>query len=257
MPLTHTVQIVTGAGSGLGCRTAERFAKEGAKVICADLDMKTAEKTASTIRTAGGEALALEVDVADWTSTQEMAEAALKHYGRIDGAYANAGLPGAGSALDVALETWSRTLSVNLTGAMLTARAVIPAMIESGRGAILFTASNSALKAFPNQAAYAASKGGVISLARQMSLDFAKHGIRVNSICPGMVVTPLVEDMYRKREEFTGVPMKEALEATAARYPMGRTGTPDDIAAMAAFLQSDEASWITGQAFTVDGGISA
>lgn len=257
MRLGNTVQIVTGAGSGLGRRTAERFAEEGAQVVCADLDMRAAEKTADSIRSDRGEALAVRVDVADWESTQRMANAALQEYGRIDGAYANAGLPGAGSAIDVALETWSRTLAVNLTGAMLTARAVIPSMIASGRGAILFTASNSALKAFPNQAAYAASKGGVISLARQMALDFAAHSIRVNCICPGMVVTPLVEDMYRKREEFTGVPMKEALAATAARYPLGRTGTPDDIAAMATFLQSTEASWITGQAYTVDGGITA
>lgn len=257
MELQGTVQIVTGAGSGLGRRSAQRFAAEGARVVCADLNAEAAEETVTSITAEGGVAVAAQVDVSDWDSVQVMAVTALETYGHVDGVFANAGLPGAGSVTDVELTGWSRTLEVNLTGAMLTARAVIPAMVEAGGGSILFTASISGLKAFPNQAAYAASKGGVIAMSRQMSHDLAGHGVRVNSLCPGLVVTPLVEELYSKRAEETGVPKDDAMKAMAARYPLGRTGTPDDMASMAVYLQSSKAGWITGQTFTVDGGISA
>ncbi|WP_437773418.1 SDR family NAD(P)-dependent oxidoreductase [Arthrobacter sp. KNU40] len=254
--LINTVQIITGAGSGLGRGAAERFASEGAKVVCADLDLVAAQTTVEKIHSAGGEASALQVDVSDWDSAQNMVETTINKYGQLDGVYANAGLHGTGSATDVEMETWDRTLAVNLTGVFYTARAALRPMLEADHGAILFTASNAALKAFPNQAAYAASKGGVVSLARQMALDFAGRGIRVNTVCPGMVLTPLVTEMYRKREEFTSAPMGTAIAAQPARYPLGRTGQPEDIAAVAAFLQSPEASWITGQSYVVDGGIS-
>lgn len=257
MSLTGTVQVITGAGSGLGRSSALAFGADGALVVCADINEEAAQQTARLVDDAGGRALAVKADVTDEASMASVAERTLDAYGKIDGLFANAGLPGGGSALDVDMASWARTLMVNLTGALVSARSVLPSMVEAGRGSILFTASISGQKAFPNQVDYAASKGGVIAMARQMSLDLAPKYIRVNALCPGMVVTPLVEGLYDKRAEYTGVSRDEALSEMAARYPLGRTGRPEDMSSMAAFLQGDQASWITGQTFTVDGGISA
>lgn len=257
MSLTDTVQIITGAGSGLGRSSALVFGADGARVVCVDVNEAAAQETAELVQSAGGQAVAVAADVTDEDSMAGVAQRALESFGAIDGLFANAGVPGGGSATDVDLASWSRTIAVNLTGALVSARAVLPTMVETGRGSILFTASISGLKAFPNQVDYAASKGGVIAMARQMSLDYAPKNIRVNALCPGMVVTPLVQDLYSKRAEHTGVPRDEALAAMAARYPLGRTGTPEDMATMAAYLQGNQAGWITGQTFTVDGGMSA
>jgi NAD(P)-dependent dehydrogenase (short-subunit alcohol dehydrogenase family) len=257
LQLAGTTQVITGAGSGLGKGSAELFAEEGANVICADLDLGRAEATARGIEANGGSAFPVRVDVANWDSVQEMAAASIARYGQIHGVFANAGLPGAGAITNVDLSNWQRTIDVNLTGAMYTAKAFIENLAQTDGASILFTASISGLKGFPSQVAYAASKGGVIAMARQIATDLAPQKIRVNALCPGLVVTPLVEDLYQQRAELNGGTKEEALQAMAARYPLGRTGTPQDMANMALFLQSAKADWITGQSFSVDGGMTA
>lgn len=257
LQLGNTVQLITGAGSGLGRSAAKLFAAQGAALVCIDRDWGSASGAAKAITDSGGDALAIEADVTDEASMASAVNESLKRFGAVHGLFANAGLPGMGSALDLDMAEWHRTIAVNLTGALISARAVLPPMLAAEHGTILFTASVSGLKAFPRQADYAASKGGVIALARQMSLDYASAGIRVNSICPGTIVTPLVDKMYAEREKLTGTPRDELLASMSARFPLGTMGVPEDVAAMAAFLQSAQAGWVTGQAFTVDGGITA
>jgi NAD(P)-dependent dehydrogenase (short-subunit alcohol dehydrogenase family) len=255
--LRGKVAIVTGAGSGLGAAAAARFAAEGAAVLCADLAEEGALAVAREIEAGGGEASAIAVDVAAAADQERMAAAARERHGRIDVLYANAGIPGEGSAADVDPAAWERTLAVNLTGVFLSARAVLPAMVEAGGGCILNQASVAGLVALPALAPYSAAKGGVIALTRQMALDYAPSGVRVNAICPGTVPTPLVRSAYERRTEADpGRSAEAAMAASTARVPLGRLGSAADVAGVAAFLASDEGAWITGAVYTVDGGMT-
>jgi NAD(P)-dependent dehydrogenase (short-subunit alcohol dehydrogenase family) len=251
--------IVTGAGSGLGAAAAVRFADEGASVLCADVVGEAAERTASEITGAGGRAEAAAVDVTSAEDLELMAESTLRSFGQIDALYANAGIPGEGKVLDIVEADWHRTISVNLTGVFLSARAVLPAMVERNTGCIITQASVAGIMPLPALASYAASKGGVLALTRQMALDFAPQGIRVNAICPGTVPTPLVKAAYERRLESTstsGIDAEEAMAQDSGRVPLGRLGTVNDVTSLASFLISDEASWITGAVYTVDGGMT-
>jgi NAD(P)-dependent dehydrogenase (short-subunit alcohol dehydrogenase family) len=251
------VAIVTGAGSGLGAAAAARFGAEGAAVLCADLDGERAQAVAGEIEAAGGTASALAVDVSSHEEQERMAAAARERHGGIDVLYANAGIPGEGSAAEVDPGAWERTLAVNLTGVFLSARAVLPAMVAAGGGCILNQASVAGLVALPALAPYSAAKGGVIALTRQMALDYAAAGVRVNAICPGTVPTPLVRSAYERRTEGEpGRSAEEAMAAASARVPLGRLGSLEDVAGVAAFLASDEGAWITGAVYTVDGGMT-
>jgi NAD(P)-dependent dehydrogenase (short-subunit alcohol dehydrogenase family) len=255
--LQDKVAIVTGAGSGLGAAAATRFAAEGATVLCADLDEGAAAALAGEIEAAGGRALALAVDVGAAADQERAVATALERFGRIDVLYANAGIPGEGAAAEVAVADWERVLAVNLTGVFLSARAVLPAMVAQGGGCILNQASVAGLVALPALAPYSAAKGGVLALTRLMALDYAGDGVRVNAICPGTVPTPLVRSAYERR---TGADpersAEEAMAASSARVPLGRLGNAEDVAGLAAFLASDEGAWITGAAYTVDGGMA-
>jgi NAD(P)-dependent dehydrogenase (short-subunit alcohol dehydrogenase family) len=257
--LKDKVMIVTGAGSGLGAAAAVRFAQEGASVFCADIAAEAAQQTAADIRAAGGQAEGSGVDVTSPEDLELMASAALRSFGQIDALYANAGVPGEGSVPDITPEAWLNTISVNLTGVFLSARAVLPSMLERKSGCIINQASVAGIMALPALASYAASKGGVVALTRQMALDFAPRGIRVNAICPGTVPTPLVKAAYERRlraASTTGIDAEEAMEQDTGRVPLGRLGTEADVTSLAAFLASDEASWITGAIYTVDGGMT-
>jgi NAD(P)-dependent dehydrogenase (short-subunit alcohol dehydrogenase family) len=246
--------IVTGAASGIGRAIAARFAAEGLNVLCTDLNAKGAHDLAASLYEAGHSARGLGVDVADEASVAAMAAAALDWTGRIDVCAANAGIMVEGDILSISLEDWNRTLSVNAGGAFLTARAVLPAMLDQGEGAIVFTASTVGLSGMKGVAAYSASKGAVVALTRQLAADYAARGIRVNAVAPGAVRTPLSESQFRARAR-DEAEFEHLLNGVIGRYPISRWGTPDDIADTVLFLASNRSSWITGQVIPVDGGL--
>jgi NAD(P)-dependent dehydrogenase (short-subunit alcohol dehydrogenase family) len=258
--LAGKVAIVTGAGSGLGQASALRFAREGARVVCADVDAAAAARVADEIVSGGGAAIGIAVDVTDGADVQRMTDEALGAFGGIDVLFANAGIAGVGSVTTTTRETWDRVIAVNLTGVWLCNKAVVPAMQARGGGSVINQASIGGLVGFSGIAPYAAAKAGVIGLTRQAAIEYAAAGIRFNAICPGTIVTPLVVRTYEERGGIaigSGQTLDEAMQANAARYPMKRLGTPEDVANMAVFLASDEAAWITGATFAVDGGYTA
>ena len=258
--LENKATIVTGAGSGIGRAAATLFAAEGATVTCADIDGAAATETVSTI---GDAALPVEVDVTDEQATQRMVDETLRAFGRIDAVYANAGIAGPGRAGEVSREEWSRVIDVNLTGVWLSVKPAIGPMIAAGGGSLVLQASVGGLIGVPGIASYAAAKGGVIGLTKQMAVDYGPEGIRVNAICPGTVPTPLVRRTYESRGGFSatagasdGATMDELLDAAKVRFPIGRLGTVDEVAQLALHLASDESAWTTGAVITIDGGMS-
>lgn len=256
--LAGKVAIITGAGSGIGAATARRFANEGAAVVCADL--KGADQTAEAIASSDGRALAVEVDVSSLEDTERLAQEAVDAFGTIDVLYANAGIAGVGTAMDCTPEVWDRVIAVNLTGVWLSMRAVLPTMVERASGSIINQASVGGIVGVPGISPYAAAKAGVIGLTKQAAVDFGKDNIRVNAIAPGTAPTPLVTETYRVRAGASAASAEEVDEAinrNVDRFPLGRLGTVDDIANLALFLGSDEAGWITGSVYTVDGGMTA
>lgn len=250
--------LVTGAGSGIGRAIAEKFAKDGATVICADINLETANETAAMIRADGGtgrgKAHGVHVDVADEASVTAMVERAIEATGRIDAVAANAGAMIEGDILSLSLEDWTQAMTVNATGAFLTARATLPHLVASGDGALVFTSSTVALCGMKGVAAYSAAKGAVAALTRQLAADFADKGVRVNAVAPGAVRTPLSESQFRARasseEELAGL-----LDQVIQRYPIARWGQPEEIAALVAFLAGPGGRWMTGQIIPVDGGL--
>lgn len=250
--------VITGAGSGIGRAASLRFAREGAAVVAADVDGAAVASLAAEIVESGGAAVGLQVDVTDDTALTGMAAEAVRRFGRIDVLYANAGIDGSGRAHDTSERDWLRVIDVNLTGVWRSMRAVLPEMLRAGSGSIITQASTAAMVGVPGIAAYAAAKGGIVALTRQAAVDYGGLGIRVNAICPGTVVTPLVRRTLDARGLGSGAPETEdVLARSARRYPLGRLGTVDEIAAAALFLASDDAAWVTGTVLPVDGGYSA
>lgn len=251
--------IVTGAGSGIGRAAALLFAREDGRVTCVDLDGDAAEATAAQAVGDGGEAIAIAADVASQADTERMASATRDAFGTIDALYANAGVASSGSVHEVELAEWERVIRVHLTGVFLCARAVLPAMLERRAGSLVCQSSVSAVLGIGELAAYSAAKGGIVSLSRQMAVDYGPHGIRSNAICPGTAWTPLVARTYAARSaaEFADHDEAENRRRAARRYPLGRLGEVEEIAQLALHLASDESSWTTGAVHVVDGGMSA
>jgi NAD(P)-dependent dehydrogenase (short-subunit alcohol dehydrogenase family) len=251
MRLAGKVCLITGAGSGIGRASAVLFATEGASVAIADIDVDGATETKAAIDAAGGTSRTYRVDVTDQASTEALATAVVGDLGRIDVLFNNAGIAGVGVLHETSIELWERVMAVNVRGVFLVARAVLPAMIEAGGGSIINMSSTIAEIGLANRASYAASKGAVLSLSRQMQADYAAYGIRVNALLPGTIHTPFVErylaESYDDRDA--------GLEILRKRQLTGDLGRPEDVAAAALFLASDESRFVLGSALSVDGGV--
>ena len=246
------VAIVTGAGAGIGRATAEAFAAEGAAVVAADWDEPAAQAVVAAITADGGRALAVHADVSQDSDAARIASATRDAFGGIDILFNNAAVQTYGSVWELPEEAWDRTIGVNLKSIYLVSRHCIPVMMEGGGGSIINTASVQGLASQRNVAAYAAAKGGVISLTRNMALDLGGHNIRVNSVCPGAIDTPLLRwasDLFGGEAEDT--------DDMGAMHALGRVGQPEEVAKIVLFLASDDASFCTGGAYLVDGGLLA
>ena len=247
MRMREKVALVTGAGSGIGRATALRFGAEGAQVACADVAAAAAAETATMITAAGGAAIAVAVDVTDERACALMVEKTLECYRRLTTLVNSAGVRSERRDPTPPPHEWRRVVEVNLTGTYLASRAALPALAESGSGSITNLASIYGLVGGSISSSYAASKGAIVNLTRQMALEQAPR-VRVNCVCPGVIETPMTAEL-RLDPAF--------VETTLRRYPLGRFGKPEEIAAAILYLASDEAAFVTGVALPVDGGYTA
>jgi NAD(P)-dependent dehydrogenase (short-subunit alcohol dehydrogenase family) len=244
--------IVTGAAGGIGRASAIAFAREGAGIVVADLDLDGCEETVKLITSDGGIAIAKKTDVSSSADVQEMVDTAVTEFGGLNFAHNNAGIEGAMAFVaDYDEAEWDRVLSVNLKSTFLCMKYEIPKMLEAGGGAIVNTASIAGLVAVMAMPAYVASKHGMLGLTKNAAVEYAKQNIRVNAICPGGVQTPMVDRIS------AGQSGEEFIAQIKAAHPIGRIGKPEEIADVAVFLCSDKASFITGQALAADGGYVA
>ena len=251
MRLQDKIAIVTGAGSSIGREIAILFANEGARVIVAEINDQAGQETAEQI---GKNALFVKIDVSSWDDTQRIVKSAVEHFGGLDILFNNAGidLPYATTVVDTELSDWQRIIDINLKGVFLCVRHSLPVMMAQNYGVIISTASRAGLGATQGEAAYCASKGGVVSLTRQLAIDYAKYNIRVNSICPGGIDKPTID-----RSEFlkksVGA-LEKRNEQIIQKVPLGRLCSPQDVAKAALYLASEESAYVTGTALIVDGG---
>lgn len=252
MRLADKVALITGAGSGIGRAMAVLFAQEGARVFVADLDEGSAAETARLIAQAGGEAASRRVDVTRSEDVQAMVVDCLERFGRIDILCNNAGIGSTDTVVDTPEEVWDQVFAVNARGAFLGCKYVIPRMIEAGGGVIVNTASVAGLVGIKNRAAYCASKGAVVMLTKAVAVDHVQQNIRCNCICPGTVDSPWVARLLAAAADPAAA--RAALEA---RQPMGRLGTPEEVAKAALYLASDDAAFVTGSELVMDGGWTA
>jgi NAD(P)-dependent dehydrogenase (short-subunit alcohol dehydrogenase family) len=251
MRLQDKVTIVTGGASGMGRVAAGLFAKEGARLVLADVSEEAVESAAEDVRKAGGQATAVVADVSKESDAKKMVDHAVSTFGRVDVLYNNAGvMPAADhSVVDTDVDTWDKVMAVNVRGVFLGCKYAIPKMVDQGSGSIINIASFVAiLGCSVPQDAYTASKGAVLSLTRSLAVQFGPHGVRSNAICPGPVETPLLMDWLVKDED--------AKRIRLARNPTGRFGKPEEIVYMAMYLASDESKWTNGASLVVDGGIT-
>jgi NAD(P)-dependent dehydrogenase (short-subunit alcohol dehydrogenase family) len=245
--------IITGAGSGIGRASALRFAQEGAAVVVVDRDADAAVATAALIDAAGGRSLALAADVGVEAEVESFVEQTLRHFGRLDCIYANAGISGPliVSLAEQTVELWQEILRINLIGPFLAIKYAAPVMVAQGRGSIICTASVAGLRANAGPPPYSASKAGVISLVQTSAQSLSGSGVRVNAICPGIIETAMTLPIFEYARK------RSSDKKIGKLNPLQRHGHPEEIAAVALFLASDDASYVNGQAIAVDGGLSS
>ena len=248
--LEGKVSLITGGGSGIGKASALAFAREGSKVVVADVNVEGGEQTVRLIQDTCGEATFVRADVANSSDVSDMVSHAVQTYNRLDCAFNNAGISGGrGRIHEYTEDDWSRVLNINLTGVWLCMKYEIIQMLKQGGGAIVNTASVMGLVGGSRSPAYGATKHGVVGLTKTGAVDYAQEAIRINAVCPGYIRTPMIE------QSILSDPVAE--ERVVSRHPMHRLGTPEEIAEAVVWLCSDAASFVTGHAMTVDGGYVA
>jgi NAD(P)-dependent dehydrogenase (short-subunit alcohol dehydrogenase family) len=250
--LADKVCVITGAGSGIGQASARLFASEGGRVVVADIDLAAARETAEEIAKSGADAVAEQVDVTDETQTVGLAARVVDQFGRIDVLFNNAGVAGVGDLEETTPELFDRVMRVNVRGVYLMSRAAAPQMIKQRSGSIINMSSGIAEIGLARRVSYAASKGAVLAMTRSMQVDLAPHGVRVNALLPGTILTPFVErylkESYSDREEGLATIRKRQLS-----HELGR---PEDVAAAALFLASDESRFMMASGLVIDGGMT-
>ncbi len=251
MRLKGKVAIITGAAAGIGRASALLFARQGASIAAVDLDRGGSEALVSEILKTGGRAVALAGDVSQAADVQRIVRQTREHFGKLDILFNNAGIVPHGKIHQTTEEEWDRTMATNVKSMYLLCHEVAPIFLEQGSGVILNTSSATALRSVVDRAAYSASKGAVLALTRSMALDYVKNNIRVNCLCPGTIDTP---SLGQRLSVFADP--AEARRQFIARQPMGRLGTAEEVAQAALYLVSDEAAFVTGTAFSIDGGFA-
>lgn len=248
--LKNKIAMVTGGGSGIGRSACQLFAREGAKVVVADVQVQNGKETVHLIKQAGGQAMFVECDVSKATEVEVMIDKCVKTYHRLDCAFNNAGILGQmGITAECTEENYDRVMCVNLKGIWLCMKYEIPQMLKQGSGAIVNMGSNAGMRGVPNLPIYGASKAAVVFMTRSAALEYAKTGIRINSVCPGLISTPMVQKQ--------AIDDPEAIKNYVAESPLGRMGTPEEIAEAVVWLCSDAASYVLGYPMVVDGGTIA
>ncbi len=251
MRLENKVTLVTGGGSGIGRGIAQMFAEEGALVMVVDVSLEGAKETAQKITSEGGDARFVQADISKEDEVQQIVQEAVDTWDRLDVLVNNAGIVREGSVTETTIEDWDAVMGINLRGTFLCSRYALNQMVQQGAGAIINIGSVGGLRGARGLAAYATAKAGVINLTRQMANDYGQHGIRVNCICPGTIVTPMHRIWYTEEEQ------EATLAEWAKNRPLNMAGEPIDIAYPAVYLASDEARFVTGSIVVVDGGATA
>ncbi len=254
MEFANKVAVVTGGAMGIGGATARAFAREGAAVTVADVNGEKGRATVEDIRASGGKALLVEADVSQAADAERIARETVRAFGRLDVLVNVAGIQTFGSVTDMPEEVWDRTLAVNLKSVFLCGKYCIPEMMKGGGGAVVNVSSVQGLCSQKGVAAYAATKGGINSLTRNMALEYAEQNIRVNCICPGSIDTPLlrgIADLWAKDDP------EAAMRGWGKAHPLRRIGKPEEVAELILFLASPRSSFITGATFPIDGGLTA
>jgi NAD(P)-dependent dehydrogenase (short-subunit alcohol dehydrogenase family) len=242
----NKVVLITGGGSGIGHATALAFAKEGAKVVVADVVDSRGKETVKMINDTGREAVFIKTDVSKPTDVENMVKTAVETYGRIDILFNNAGIAGSPVRLaELSVEDWDRVIDINLKGVFLGSKYTIPVMLEQGKGVIINNASSSGITPIPRVSVYAAAKAGVIQLTKAMAIEYGGDNIRVNCICPGFIDTPMTSII---------IPPDSESRDYSHLWPLTKPGNPEDIAKAALYLASDDSSFVTGTSLVVDGG---
>lgn len=252
MRLKDKVTLITGSGSGIGKSTAKLFGQEGATVIVNDLDEAKGQETVKEIRDNGGTSEFIRADVTNPQDVEKMVEQIIEQFGRVDVLFNNAGISGVGPLHEIEPEAWDRVMNVNIKGVFLPSKYVLPHMMKANKGNIINMSSCIAEIGLAVRASYATSKGAVLALTKSMQVDYAPYNIRVNALLPGTILTPFVEDYLKNSYDDP----EEGLKSIRARQLSGDLGRPEDVAAAALFLASDESNFMMGSPLYIDGGVT-